>query len=113
MKNFNYQQKIAIMRVLLDILNADGRIDAREKTFYEHVSKNLELPPDSIEDVRNKISILALVDIKNFNDAQKHYLLKLMNQMVIADEDIDVNEVAVYDVVRQFCQIPQEFVEEK
>ena len=36
-----------------------------------------------------------------------------MNQMVIADEDIDVNEVAVYDVVRQFCQIPQEFVEEK
>ncbi len=30
MKTFNYQQKVAMMRILLDIINADGRIDARE-----------------------------------------------------------------------------------
>ena len=29
MEKLNFQQKIAIMRILFDIINADGRIDAR------------------------------------------------------------------------------------
>ena len=33
METFTYQQKIAMMRILLDIIHAGGRIDAREISY--------------------------------------------------------------------------------
>ena len=35
MVEYTYQQRIAIMRILLDIIHADGIIDARETFFFE------------------------------------------------------------------------------
>ena len=41
MEKLNFQQKIAIMRILFDIINADGRIDARETFYFNKVAKIL------------------------------------------------------------------------
>ena len=43
MTSFNYQQKIAMMRILLDIIQADGRIDAREMFYFKQLKKKFEL----------------------------------------------------------------------
>ena len=46
MEEFNYQQKIAMMRILLDIINTDGRIDVRETALYsssERLSSSCKL----------------------------------------------------------------------
>lgn len=109
MEEFNYQQKISMMRILLDIINADGRIDVRETALFNKLAKDFELDNDSRFDVDNKLSILALIEIKNFSCKQKDFFARLMSNMIVVDEDINVNEVAIYNIVTQFCGIPIEF----
>ena len=98
-----------MMRILLDIINADGRIDIRETTLFNKLAQDFALDEDSKLDVNTKLSILALIEIKNFSNEQKDFFAKLMNNMIIVDEDINVNEVAIYDVVTRFCEIPVSF----
>ncbi len=102
MQQFNYQQKIAMMRILLDVIHADGKIDAREMFYFNELKKELEVPDDSQKDVEEKNSLLALVQIKLFDDEQKEFFSKLMSNMIVVDEDVNVNEVAIYDVVKEF-----------
>ena len=106
MEEFNYQQKISMMRILFDIINADGRIDVRETALFNKLSEDFELSEDAKIDVDAKLSILALLEIKNFTELQKEFFAKLMNNMIIVDEDVNINEVAIYDVVTKFCDIP-------
>ena len=105
----NFEQKIAVMRVLLDIIYADGRIDYRETAYFDNLLKELELPKESKEQIQRKSSLIALLDIKNFTEEQKVYFAELMDKMIKVDEDINVNEVAIYDVVIDYCNIPIPF----
>lgn len=105
----NHSQKIAVMRVLLDIIHADGRVDIRETTFYNELLRELDLAQEAKDDINRKSSLIALLDIKNFADEQKGYFATLMDKMIKVDEDINVNEVAIYDVVIDYCQIPIPF----
>lgn len=57
----------------------------------------------------SKSSLIALLDIKNITDEQKSYFAKFMDTMIKVDEDININEVAIYDVVIDFCSIPLPF----
>lgn len=105
----NYQQKIAAMRVLLDIIHADGRIDIRETAYFDKLLNELGIPPESKEQIFKKSPLIALLDIKNFTEEQKIHFAYLMDKMIKVDEDINVNEVAIYDVVIDYCNIPIPF----
>ena len=109
MVEYTYQQKIAIMRILLDIIHADGIIDARETFFFEKLKDELQLTEEDHEIVKKKNSRLALTQIELRVEEQKENFAKLMAQMIIVDEDINVNEVAIYNVVSEFCGINKEF----
>lgn len=109
MEEFSYQQKISMMRILLDIINADGKIDVRETALFKKLSADFELGEDAKTDVDAKLSLLALLEIKNFTESQKECFAKLMNNMIIVDEDVNINEVAIYDVVTKYCDIPIAF----
>ena len=109
MEILNHDQKIAVMRVLLDIIHADGRIDIRETNFFYKLLDELDLPKTSNDEISQKSSLIALLDIKNFTDEQKKYFAAMMDKMIKVDEDINVNEVAIYDVVIDYCQIPIPF----
>ena len=111
MSMLNRDQKIAVMRILLDIIYADGRVDVRETSFFGELLTVLGLPSDCKDEIQKKSSLLALMDIKNFTQDQKKYLATLMDQMIKVDEDINVNEVAIYDVVADYCKIPIPFEE--
>ncbi len=77
MEVLNYQQKIAAMRVLLDIIHADGRIDIRETAFFDKLLHVLNLPSDSKDKILTKSPLIALLDIKNFTEEQKIYFANL------------------------------------
>lgn len=109
MKTFNYQQQVAIMRILLDIINADGRIDSREVFYYNKLREDIEVGETFQEDVEGKNSLLALAQIRTFNEKQKETLAEWMANMIVVDEDINVNEVMIYDIVREFAGIRKEF----
>lgn len=108
---FTYQEKIAIMRILLDIIHADGIIDERETFFYNKLKEQFELEDGDHEIVKAKNSLIALTQIKLLDEEQKKKFAKLMSEMIIVDEDINANEVAIYDVVVEFCKIATSFKE--
>ncbi len=99
------------MRILLDIIHADGIIDARETFFFEKLKKEFGLAEEDHEVVKSKNSLLALTQIKLLNEEQKENFARLMAQMIIVDEDINVNEVAIYNVVSEFSGIEKNFEE--
>ncbi len=109
MNIFNYQQKVAMMRILLDIIHADGRIDAREMFYFNKLKEELKMPEGSHKDIDEKNSLMALAQIKLFNEEQKEFFAELMGNMIVVDEDINVNEVLIYEVVREFTGMKKEF----
>lgn len=109
MVEYTYQQKIAIMRILLDIIHADGIIDARETFFFDKLRDEFQLADEDHEVVKCKNSLLALSQIRLLEDEQKEHVASLMSKMIIVDEDINVNEVAIYNVVSEFCGINKKF----
>lgn len=106
---FTYQEKIAIMRILLDIIHADGIIDERETFFFNKLKEEFNLEDSDYEVIKEKNSLIALSQIKLLNDGQKKEFTKLMSKMIIVDGDINTNEVAIYDIVNDFCKIGVSF----
>lgn len=104
-----HQQYIAIMRILLDIIHADGRIDARETFFYDQLKDEFGFTQEDYQTVEKKNSLLALAQVKEMSEDEKEYLAQLMSRMIIIDEDINVNEVAIYELVCDFCGIKMPF----
>ena len=111
MVEYSYQQKLAIMRILLDIIHADGIIDAREKFFFDQLKDLFELTDEDHEAVRQKNSLLALLQIRDFNEDQKMGFALYMSKMIVVDKDINTNELALYNVVSEFCGIDKGFEE--
>lgn len=111
MVEYSYQQKIAMMRILLDIIHADGYIDAREQHFYNELKMLFNMEEKDHESVKEYNSLLALLQIRDFSEEQKMGFALYMSKMIVVDGDINVNEVAIYNVVNEFCGIHKEFVE--
>lgn len=109
MENLNFQQKIAIMRILFDIINADGRIDARETFYFNKVAKILGITEEDRNTINEANSLLCLLELNSFDDKQKQELAKMMGQQIVIDEDINVNEMAIYELVCKTCGIEAKF----
>lgn len=105
MEEYTYQQKIAMMRILLDIIHADGFIDARERHFFNELKDLFHLEDADHEIVGGTNSLLALLQIKEFTPEQKMGFSLYMSKMIVVDGDINANEVAIYNVVSEFCGI--------
>ena len=111
MVEYSYQQKIAMMRILLDIIHADGYIDAREQHYFNELKELFNMEDADHEFVKECNSLLALLQIRDFTEEQKMGFALYMSKMIVVDEDINVNEVAIYNVVNEFCDINKEFEE--
>lgn len=111
MENLNFQQKIAVMRILLDIVNADGRIDERETFYYNKIASALGLKEQDLSTVIDANSLLCLLEIKGFNKEQKIQMAKMMGQQIVVDMDINVNEMAIFNLVCDTCNIDIDFSE--
>ena len=94
-----------MMRILMDLVLADGRIDERETAYFDRIAGLLGLDNNARKDVDKKNSLLALTEISDFDQSQKEELSKLMGQMIVVDKDINYNEIRIYNVVNDFCKI--------
>ncbi len=111
MVEYSYQQKIAMMRILLDIIHADGYIDAREQHFFNELKQLFDLEEADHESVKECNSLLALLQIREFSEEQKMGFALYMSKMIFVDGDINDNEVAIYNVVNEFCSLHKEFTD--
>jgi len=110
MKELTYNERIAVMRILWDIILADKKVDSREQLLFGDIAESLELKESVRKEVDNLNSLLALATIHDFTQEQKNEFAKLMGQMIVVDKDINYNGVRIYNVVNDFCNIKTEFI---
>ena len=96
---------MAIVRVLLDIISVDGKIDARETHFFEEVKVKLELSAEDHFKVMEFNTLNCLSIIKELTDAQKQFYKELMYDIILADGVIEENEQLAYDNICEFCHV--------
>lgn len=79
--------------------------------YFNKLKEKFELQDEDHELVKSKNSLIALSQIKLLSDEQKADFAGLMSDMIIVDEDINANEVTIYNIVAEFCGINISFEE--
>ena len=113
MMEYTYVQKMSIVKVLLDIISVDGKIDARETHFFVEIKIRLDLSAEDHFRVREYNTLNCLSVIKEMTVEQKNYYRELMSGIILADGVIEENEQIAYDNICEFCGIPSDSLKAK
>ncbi len=108
---YKYIQKMAIVRLLLDIISIDEKIDERETLYFEKVKKELNLSPEDHYKVKDFSTLLSLSILKGMTEEQKENYVALMKNMILADGVIEPSELLAYEDICKFCDIPVKSLE--
>ena len=103
---YKYNQKMAIVKLLLDIISIDEKIDERETIYFEKVKKELSLSPEDHFKVKDFSTLLSLSIIKGMSDEQKQDYAVLMKNMILSDGIIEPSELIAYGDICKLCDIP-------
>ena len=105
MKEYSHEQKLAIVKILLDLVYIDGKVDSREISYYEKVKGYLELSPEEQFEVVNLNTLKCLATLKIMDDAQKMDFANMMRNIILADQYIDPNEASAFYDVCEFINV--------
>ena len=102
---YNKEQKMAMSKVLVDILSIDEHIDVRETMYFETIKEKLQLTTQDHYDVLHLNTLKCLSIIKAMSDEKKTEFAMMMRQMIIADKYIDPSEAMSFYDICEFIQI--------
>ena len=109
MKELEYNAKIAVMRILNDIVNADNVVKDVEVNYMNEVASTFELADNYLNEVNNLVTLQALSIVRALSADVKEQIAQLMGKMIVIDEDINHNEVKLYNAVCESCNIEKDF----
>ncbi|KGF28415.1 MAG: hypothetical protein HXN40_09145 [Prevotella histicola] len=109
MEGLTYKAKLAIIKILLEILHADGIVNDSEVEYMDEVIKSFNLDENYQSDVDSLITLEALSAIRELSVDQKDKVAKMMGKMIVIDKDINYNEVKLYNTFCKSCDIGKDF----
>lgn len=109
METLNHNAKIAILRTLQEIMEADGIIHENEVEYMGKAIQSFDLDESCKADVEKLDLPHAIEEIKALDYDQKMMVAQMMGKMVIIDKDINYNEVIIYNDICHQCNIEDEF----
>lgn len=109
MIELEYNAKIAVMRILNDIVNADNVVKDVEVNYMNEVASTFELADNYLNEVNNLVTLQALSIVRALSADVKEKIAQLMGKMIVIDEDINYNEVKLYNAVCESCNIEKDF----
>jgi hypothetical protein len=109
MEKLTYNAKVAIIKVLSEILNADSIVNDNEEEYMNEVIKSFNLDGNFQSDVDSLLTLQALSTIRELSVTLKNEVAKMMGKMIIIDEDINYNEVKLYNTFCKSCDIEKNF----
>ena len=109
MEDLSYNEKIAVIRILQEIISADNIIRTKEVEYLSIVVETFDLDTNYQADVENLRTLQALSTIRALSLPQREMVVQLMGKMVIIDEDINYNEVKLYNDFCESCNINKKF----
>lgn len=102
---YTKEQKMAMSKVLLDIVSVDEHIDARETMYFESIKQVLQLTTQDHFDILHLNTLKCLSIIKSMTIEQKTEFATMMRKMIIVDEYIDPNEATSFYDICEFIHI--------
>ena len=109
MEQLTYNAKIAVVKVLNEILNADSIVHENEVQYMNEVIRDFGLEGKYEDDVRSLMTLQALATIRELDVELKEMVAKMMGKMIVIDNDINYNEVKLYNAFCESCNIEKDF----
>ena len=109
MEELAYNVKIAVLRILEDIINADKVIHEKEVNYMNDIAHSFNLNDNYKCEVNNLVTLQALSIIRALSPEVKDKIAQLMGKMIVIDEDINYNEVKLYNAICESCNIRKDF----
>ena len=109
MEELKYNEKIAVVKVLTEILNADNIVHESEVAYMNNVIQSFGLDEKHKSDVDNMMTLQALSAIRELSVDQKGEIAQMMGKMIVIDNDINYNEVKLYNAFCESCDIDKDF----
>lgn len=109
MKELTHNAKIAVLRILNDIVNADNIVKDVEIEYMDEIARSFKLADNYMNEVNSLVTLQALSIVRTLPTDKKEKIAQLMGKMVVIDEDINYNEVKLYNAVCESCNIEKDF----
>lgn len=109
MEELTYKAKVAIIKVLSEILHADNVVHDNEVKYMNEVIKSFNMDGNYQSDIDSLITLQALSTIRELSVDQKGEVAKMMGKMIVIDKDINYSEVKLYNAFCESCDIEKDF----
>ena len=109
MEELTHSTKIAVLRILNDIVYADNIVKDVEVEYMNEIARSFGLADNYMDEVNNLVTLQALSIVKTLSADLKEKIAQMMGKMIIIDKDINYNEVKLYNAVCESCNIEKEF----
>lgn len=110
MEEFTYTEKIAVVKVLNEILKADNIAHEKEIEYLNDVISSFGLDEENNKaEINSLITLQALSTIREMMVDKKAMVAQMMGKMIVIDKDINYNEVKLYNAFCESCNIEKDF----
>lgn len=110
MEVFTYTEKIAVVKVLNEILKADNITHEKEIEYLNDVIASFGLDEENYKaEINSLITLQALSTIREMMVDKKAMVAQMMGKMIVIDKDINYNEVKLYNAFCESCGIEKDF----
>ena len=99
MNELTYDAKIAVLKILCDIVYADHIVHENEVHYMDEIARSFNLSDNYMDEVNKLVTLQALSIVRTFAPELKEKFSQLMGKMIVIDEDINYNEVKLYNAV--------------
>lgn len=97
MKELTHNAKIAVLKILNDIVNADNIVKDVEVDYMNEIARSFELEDNYMDEVNNLVTLQALAIVRTLSTDLKQEIAQMMGKMIVIDKDINYNEVKLYN----------------
>lgn len=109
MEELTYNAKIAVLKILSDIIHADHIVKDVEVDYMNEIARTFELADNYMNEVNDLVTLQALSIIRSLPTDLKEKIAQMMGKMIVIDKDINYNEVKLYNAVCESCNIEKDF----
>jgi uncharacterized tellurite resistance protein B-like protein len=98
--NWTKEQKLAVIRILMDIAAADNFLDVSEMNFILETCKDLGLHRNVVLTILQTTPVRkALPYLSKMEEHEKIDVANLMRRLIDIDGQVDKNEIKIFTVV--------------
>ena len=83
--NFSETEKIAIGKVMKELMEADGKVEAGEVNYLVELNKSIGLSPDLLEESDDLTFRTSLTMLRDMDEEKKEALELILGDMALAD----------------------------